>query len=109
QMPAVLLKQRRDAVHQHEVAEMVGAELRLEPIRSLALWASHHAGIADHHIEWLARLHQRIGASPHALQRSKIELDQLKTAAVFGILAHDLRRRLRLLQITRRADNRRAM
>ncbi len=34
--PPARLDQRRDAVDQHEMTEMVGAELRLEPVGGLA-------------------------------------------------------------------------
>ena len=36
--PRALVKQRRNPVHQHEMPEMIGAELGFETIRRLALW-----------------------------------------------------------------------
>ena len=52
--PRTRLHQRSDAVDQHEMAEMVGAELGLEPVGGLALWAGHDAGVGDDKIERLA-------------------------------------------------------
>ena len=53
--PPAILDQPDDAVHQHEMAEMVGAELPIEPVRGLFLRAGHDAGIGDDDVECLAR------------------------------------------------------
>ncbi len=103
--PRAGLHQRCDPVDQHEMAEMVGSELRLEPVRSLAEWRRHDAGVANHEIERPAVGDKRVGASPHARQRRKIELDQLKGAAVRGVGAHRRGRPFGLGQIARRAHH----
>ena len=103
--PRARLHQRRDPIDQHEMAEMVGPELRLEPVRRLAGWRRHDARIADDEIEGLAAGDKRLGASPHARKRSKIELDQLQAAAIRSVGAHRRGRRFRLGQIARRADH----
>ena len=89
--PRARLHQRSDAVDQHEMAEMVGAELGLEPVRRLAEWRRHDAGVGDDEIERLAVGDKRVGASAHACKRREIELDQFKPAAVRGVGAHRAR------------------
>ena len=61
--------QPRDAVHQHEMADMVGAELRFETIHRVPVRRAHDAGIGDHGIEFTPIGQQRIGAGAHAFQR----------------------------------------
>ena len=66
------------------MAEVVGAELGLEPVGGLALWAGHDAGVGDDKIERLAVVDQRVGADAHAVQRREIKLDQLEPAALLA-------------------------
>ena len=103
--PRAGLHQRRDAVDQHEMAEVVGPELRLEPVRRLAEWRRHDARVGDDEIEAPPVVDQRVGASAHAFQRRQVELDELKAAAVGGVGAHRSGRRLGLGQIARSAHH----
>jgi hypothetical protein len=57
------------------VAQVIGAELRFETIRSMAKWCGHHSSIGDHHVKGLVFRQQSIGAGAHALQVGKIKLD----------------------------------
>ena len=82
------------------MAEMVGPELGLEPIRRLAEWRRHDARVANDEVERLAVVDERVGADAHAVERRKVKLDQLKSAAVRGG-AHARGGRLRLGQIAR--------
>src|SRR5262249_22828826 len=80
-----------------------------ETVCGLAFRRRHDARVADHYVERLARLDQRIGTGAHAFQRSEIELDEFEALAMRGVLADGLRGALRLVQVPRRADDRRAM
>ena len=91
------------------MAEMVGAELRLEPVRRLAERRRHDARIANDEIERLAVGDERVGASPDARERRQVELDQLKAAAVRSVGAHRRGRLARLCKIARGADHLSAM
>ncbi len=86
------------------MAEMVGAELRLEAVNGLAIRAGHHAGIGDDEVERLANVDKRIGADAHAVQRSEIQLNQLEAAAM-GACAHRRGRRFGFGQVARGADD----
>ena len=80
--PRTRLHQRSDAVDQDEMAEMVGAELGLEPVRGLAKRRRHDAGVGDDEVERPAVVDQRIRASANACRRGEIELHKLEFAAV---------------------------
>src|ERR1700733_14102837 len=86
------------------MAEMVGAELGLEPICGLAIWAGHDAGVGNDEIERLAVVDERVGTDPHAVERREIKLDQLKSAAA-GACADAGSRRFGLGEIARGADH----
>ena len=79
------------------------------PSAVLPIRAGHDAGVGDDEIERLAGVDQRVGADAHAVQRRKIQLDQLKSAAVLGGRAHARGRRFGLGQIARGADDFRAV
>ena len=72
------------------MAEVIGAELGLEPVGGLAERAGHDAGVGDDEVELLAVGEERVGAGAHAGERGQIELDELEAAAVRGAGA-DLR------------------
>ncbi len=80
--PAARRHQRGDAVHQHEVAEMVGPELGLEAIGGVPEGRAHHAGIGDHDVEGPPVGEQGVGAGAHALERGEIQLHQVQPGAV---------------------------
>ena len=67
--PAARLQQGRDAVYEGEVAEVVGAELRLEAIGRAAERACHDARIGDDHVKGSPISQERIGAGSDARQR----------------------------------------
>src|SRR4029077_12280557 len=63
--PSAWSKKRRNPVHQDEVAEVIRAELRFDPIFGMTEWCRHNTGIGNDHIERFALLKQRIGACSH--------------------------------------------
>src|ERR1700721_889906 len=94
--------ERRNPIDKHEVAQMVGAELRLKPIRRMAERGGHHSGIGDDHVESFALCQQSLGPGTHAFQVGKVECNKLKTSAPGGTVLADLGScRLRLCQIPR--------
>ena len=103
--PAARRDQRGDAVHQHEVAEVIGPELRLEPIGGVPERRAHHAGIGDHGVERPPVGEQGVGAGTHALKRGEIQLHQLQPAAVRRLSPDLGRRPLRLGEVARGADH----
>ena len=95
-----------DPVDQHEMAEMVGAELGLEAVGGAAERGGHHPGIGDDDVERPAVGDEGVGAGAHAGQRGEVELDDLEAAAAgIGRLAHRLGRPLRLVEIAGGADD----
>jgi hypothetical protein len=60
-------QKRHNPVHQHEVAEVVRAELRLESIFGMIEWCRHDTDIGNDHIEGLTLLEQPVRASSHTL------------------------------------------
>ena len=103
--PRARLQQRGDPVDEHEMAQVVGAELGLEAVGGLALRAGHDAGVGDDDIERLAGRHQRVGAGAHAGQRGQVELDQLQAAAVLGGRLRAPSVAALALSVARRADH----
>src|SRR5208282_149561 len=49
--PSAFAEKRCNAVHQDEVPEVIGAELGLEPIGSVAKGCGHNSGVSDNRIE----------------------------------------------------------
>ena len=58
---------------------MVGAQLHFETVGGEAKGASHHSGIGNDEIEWLAQSIQPVSAGPHAGEGRKVELGKLET------------------------------
>src|ERR1700756_4356622 len=85
---------------------MIGAELSLKSINSVAKWSGHNSSVCDNHVERFPFRQQPIGAGTHALKAGQIEIDQFEAApASDGILAHLGGGVFRLDQIARRAYN----
>jgi hypothetical protein len=53
---------------QREVAEMVGAELQLEPVGGGLLQGVHHPGVVDQQVDARVRRAQRVGGGVHRVQ-----------------------------------------
>src|ERR1700730_6270800 len=70
-----------NAVHQNEVPQVIGAELHLEPIGSVAKGCGHNSGVSDNRVEGFAFREQSIGAGTHVLKAGQIELDHFEAAA----------------------------
>ena len=85
--------------------EMIGPELRLEPIGGMPERRPHHAGIGDHDIEGPSVGDQRVGAGAHARRRGEIQLHQIEPAAVRRLSPDFGRRPLRLGEVARGADH----
>src|ERR1700745_4040399 len=85
---------------------MIGAELSLKSIDSVAKGSGHDSSVCDNHVERFPFRQQPIGADAHALKAGQIELDQFETAAASdGVLAHLSAGLFRLDQIASRAYN----
>src|ERR1700722_20937872 len=80
--PPAVLNQLRDAVYKDKVPQVVGSELRLETIRSLAEWGRHHASVGNDHIEQSAVGDQLVRGSAHALQAREVQFNQLEARAL---------------------------
>jgi hypothetical protein len=103
--PAARREQRGDAVHQHEVAEVICPELGLEAIGGVPEGRPHHAGIGDHGGEGPPVSDQRVGTGAHTLKRGEIQLHQLQSAAVRRLRPDLGGRPLRLGEVARGADH----
>ena len=76
-------------VHQDKVAQVVSAELGLEPIGSVAKGCGHNPGVSDNHVDKFAFRQQSSGAGTHVLKAGQIEFNQFEAAAArSGVLAH---------------------
>src|SRR5699024_6077523 len=65
-------KLRYESVDQHEVSEMVGAELQLKTIFRGGLRARHNARIGDEYVNLLTGGLESIGEFPNGGQRCKV-------------------------------------
>ena len=68
---------RHELVDEHEMAEVIGSELRFETVGGLALRTRHYAGIGDDHIEGFALREQFVCGFAYALERGEVGFDQL--------------------------------
>src|SRR3984885_6176463 len=71
----------RNPVHQHKVAQVIRAELRLETIEGLCKRCGHYARIRDYHVQRFALCEQFLGASTHAFKTRQIEFNHLEAPA----------------------------
>ena len=95
---------RRNPVDQDKVAQVIGAELRLEAVGRMPKRRGHHARVGDDDIEGFALRQQSIGAGAHALETGEIERNQLEASAVRrSVCSHLGGRRFGLGQVARRA------
>jgi len=70
------------------VAQVIGAELRLEVVRGIGKRCGHDARVGDDHIEGFTLFEQSFGASSHALQTGKIKRNELETSTIgFSVLS----------------------
>ena len=71
------------------MAQVIGAELRLEVVRCIGKRCCHDARVGDDHIEGFALFEQSFGTSSHALQSGKIKRNELETSPIgFSVLSH---------------------
>ena len=61
---------------QREVAQMVSAELHLEPVGGELLGRPHHPGVVDQQVDPRVGLAQRAGGGAHRGQRAEVEFLQ---------------------------------
>src|SRR5579863_9745346 len=81
--------QRRNAIDQYKMAEVVGAELRLKAVQGVPKWSRHYSCIGDDHVESLPARQEFVGAGADAFQAGQIERDQLEAAPIrHGVLSH---------------------
>src|SRR5580658_1342421 len=81
--------QRSNAIDQYEMAEVVGAELRLKAVRRVPEWSRHYSSIGYDHVESLPARQEFVGAGANALQSGQVERDQLKAATIRrGAVSH---------------------
>ena len=82
------LEERRDAVDEDEVAEMIGAELGFEAVGGVAEGGGHDAGVGDEDVERAALCEELAGGGADALEAREVELDDFEGGAgVFGCAA----------------------
>ena len=82
--PPAIPDKRCNTVHQDKVAQVIGAELGLEPIGSVAKGCGHNSGVSDNRVERFAFRQQSIGAGTHVLKAGQIEFNQFEAAAARG-------------------------
>jgi hypothetical protein len=63
------------------MAKVIGSELRLETVGSLALRTRHHARIGDDHIEGFALREQFVRRFPYAAKRGEFSFDEFNRDA----------------------------
>src|ERR1700730_15579039 len=81
--------QRRNAIDQYKMAEVVGAKLCLKAVHGVPEWSRHYSCIGYDDVESLAARQEFVGAGANALQTGQIERDQLEAATVRrGVLLH---------------------
>ena len=85
--------QRGNAIYQYEVAQVVGAELRLKAVHGVPKWSRHDSCIRYDHVERLPARKEFVGAGADALQTGQIERDQLETATIRRSVHSHLRSR----------------
>jgi len=101
---------RSNPVDQYKVAQVIGAELRLEAVSSTAKGGGHHTRVGDNNVERFAPFQEVISAVSHAFKISQVKLNEFESAA-FGLtlFAHQCSRRLGLFQVPCRANDLRTM
>src|SRR5579863_3105249 len=101
--------QRGDAIDQYKMAEVVGAEPRLEAVDGVPKWSRHYSCIGYDHVESLPARQEFVGAGADAVQTGQIERDQLEAATIRRGVLSDLRGRgFGFLKVPRCAYNLRA-
>src|SRR5260370_11619676 len=96
----------RDTVDDHEVPQVIGAELHFKAVRRMTKRRGHHSCVSDDHVEGFTLCEQCIGAASNALKIGEIELNQLEAANIERtLLQHLCTCRFRLGHIPRRAHN----
>ena len=75
-------------VDEHEVTDVVRADLRLEPVARALLRARHYACVGEEHVDRLPLGEQAIGAGTDARQRLEVELAHLDPGVGRGRRAH---------------------
>src|SRR4029077_5386458 len=102
--------QRSNAIDQYEMAEVVGAELRLEAVHGVPKWSRHDSCIGYDHVESLPALQEFVGAGADALQTGQIERYQLEAATIpRGSLSPLRGRGFGFLKVPRRSCHLRAV
>ena len=78
--------ERRQPIHQHEVAEVVGAELHLEAVAGGGLGARHDPGVGDQHVDAVVPVSDELVCEgPDRLERGEVcpvQLDVLRSGLV---------------------------
>ena len=67
---------RGDAVNEHKVAQVIGAELCFKAVGGMAKRCCHHARIGDDHVEGFTLCEQFVGTRAHAFEAGEIELNE---------------------------------
>ena len=91
-------QQRHEPVHEHEVAEVVRAELRLEPVGGRALGARHDPGVGDEHVEPVVVGEHAVGERPHRREDAR-STSRSSIVASGEPAAHRLGRPLALVEV----------
>jgi hypothetical protein len=72
----------RDTVDEHEVPQMIGAELHFKAVRRMEKRRGHHSCVSDDHVEGFTLCEECIGAASNALKIGEIELNQFEAANI---------------------------
>src|SRR4051794_18879144 len=91
------------------MAEMVGAELRLEAVGRATMGCGHDAGVGDHDVERSSVSQQRVPTGTDARQRREVELYQFEAPATRSLIANRSGCRFGLGKVPGCADDMRAV
>src|ERR1700738_2666799 len=75
---------RRDAVNEHKVAQVIGAELCFKAVRCVSERCGHHARIGDDHVEVFTLCEQFVGTRAHAFEAGEIKLNEPEAPTAGG-------------------------
>jgi len=73
--PPTCTDKRSNPVDQYKVAQVIGAELRLEGVSRTAKGSGHHTCIGDNSVERFAPFQEVTSAVSHAFKISQVKLN----------------------------------
>jgi hypothetical protein len=73
--PPTCTDNRSNPVDQYKVAQVIGAELRLEAVSRTAKGSGHHTRVGDKNVERFVSLQEVISAVSHTFKISQVKLN----------------------------------